>query len=178
MDTKLPLVATARHELGTVLRAAQKRRPWHYALGGVTNNDLTLASLLRMTPEQSDQLLLICGLSTKWKPRHEKSDGDEQNQNKMQAKPNRHAWELFAVEQNLMHHYYYFDRHQVKEHTADQKVYWLGVGISADTHSCEAVNPKTQFEFSKTPPPSSIPSSLRITSSVSCTSRLALVISS
>jgi hypothetical protein len=54
MDTKLALVTTARHELGAVLRAAQKRRPWHYALSGVATHDLTLASLLRMTPEQSD----------------------------------------------------------------------------------------------------------------------------
>jgi hypothetical protein len=34
MDTKLALVTTARHEIGAVLRAAQKRRPWHYALSG------------------------------------------------------------------------------------------------------------------------------------------------
>jgi hypothetical protein len=61
----------------------------------------------------------------KGKPRHNnKSDGDGK-QNKFQAKPNRHAWESFAVEQNLMEEYYYSDIHQVKEHTGDQKVYWL-----------------------------------------------------
>jgi hypothetical protein len=132
MDTKLALVTTARHELGAVLRAAQKRRPWHYALSGAATHDLTLASLLRMTPEQSDQLLLLCGLSMEWKPSHNnKSDGDNKQENKIQAKPNRHAWEIFAVEQNLKEEYFYFDRHKVKEHTGDQKVYWLGVGLSS-----------------------------------------------
>jgi hypothetical protein len=151
MDTKLALVTTARHELGAVLRAAQKCHPWHYALSGITTDDLTLAALLRMTPEQSDQLLLVCGLSMKWKPRHNnKSDGDEK-QNKIQAKPNRHAWEIFAVEHNLMEEYFYFNRHQVKEHTGDQKVYWLGVGFSSDKGSCLAVHPKSQFQMSKTP---------------------------
>jgi hypothetical protein len=58
MDTKLALVTAARHKLGAVLRAAQKRRPWYYALSGATTNDLTRASLLCMTPEQSDQLIL------------------------------------------------------------------------------------------------------------------------
>jgi hypothetical protein len=88
-----------------------------------------------MTPEQSDQLLLVCGLSTKWKPRdNNKSNGDKEN--KIQAKPNCHAWELFAVEQNLMEGYFYFDCHQVKEHFGDQKVYSLGVGFSFDKDSC------------------------------------------
>jgi hypothetical protein len=92
MDTKLALVTTARHELGDVLRAAPKRRPWHYALSGVATHDLTLASLLCMTPEQSDHLLLLCGLSMKWKSSHNnKSDGDDKQENKIQAKPNRHA---------------------------------------------------------------------------------------
>jgi hypothetical protein len=128
MDTKLRLVATARHGLGNVLRAAQKRLPLHYALSDVKSNDLTLASLLHMMPEQSDQLLLVYGLSMKWKPSHSnKSDGDKQN--KIQAKPNRHAWELFAVEHNLMEEYFYLDRHQVKEHTGDQKVYFLSYPI-------------------------------------------------
>jgi hypothetical protein len=110
MGTKVPLVATARHELGAVLRAAQKCCLWQSALSGVTTNNLTLASLLCMTPEQSDRLLLVCGLSTNWKPRHyNKSDGDKQTQ--IQAKPNRHARELFAVEHNLMGEYFYYDCH-------------------------------------------------------------------
>jgi hypothetical protein len=54
MDTELPLVATAKHKLGNVLRAAQKRRSLHYALSGVTTKDLTLASLRHVMPEQSD----------------------------------------------------------------------------------------------------------------------------
>jgi hypothetical protein len=56
MDMELALVATARHEIGAVLQAAQKFHPWHYAPSGVTTNDLTWASLLRMMPEQSYQL--------------------------------------------------------------------------------------------------------------------------
>jgi hypothetical protein len=105
-----------------------------------------------MTPEQSDQLLLLCGLSMEWKPSHNnKSDGDNKQENKIQAKPNCHAWEIFAVEQNLKEGYFYFDRHNVKEHTGDQKVYWLGVGLSSGKGSCLAVNP-SQFQMSKTPP--------------------------
>ena len=57
MDTEVALGTTARPELGAVLRAAQKRQPWYYALSGVASDDLTLASLLHLTPEQSDQLL-------------------------------------------------------------------------------------------------------------------------
>mgnify|MGYP000718524504 CR=1 FL=1 len=105
---ELALVATARHKLlGTVLHVTQKRCPWHNTLSGVATDDLILASLLCMTPEQSDQLLLLCGLLIKWKPRHNnKSDGDDK-ENKIQAKPNLHAWEIFAVEQNLKEEYFY-----------------------------------------------------------------------
>jgi hypothetical protein len=82
----------------------------------------------------------------KWKPSpNNKSDGDNKQENKIQAKPNRHGWEIFAVEQNLKEEYFYFDRHKVKEHTGDQKVYWLGVGLSSDKGSCLAGIQKVSF---------------------------------
>jgi hypothetical protein len=51
-----------------------------------------------------------------------------------------------------MEEYFYFDCHQVKEHTGDQKVHWLGVGFSFNKGSCLAVNPKSRFQISKTLP--------------------------
>ena len=65
MDRQHLLVISARHELGAALRAAQKQRPWHYALNGVSDHELTLASLIGMTSAQTERLLLVCGLSKK-----------------------------------------------------------------------------------------------------------------
>ena len=57
MDRQQLLVIGARHELGAALRATQKRRPWHYALNGVSDHELTLASLIGKTSAQTERLL-------------------------------------------------------------------------------------------------------------------------
>jgi hypothetical protein len=146
MDRQQLLIIGARHELGAALRAAQKRRPWHYALNGVSDHELTLASLIVMTSEQTERLLLVCGLSRKkWRP--SSSGGLQEVGFYSVVSPD--AWEAFAVDQNLKAGYFYFDRHKVKQYTGADTVYWVGIGCSASQPS---VNPKSQFELFKTPP--------------------------
>ncbi len=115
MDQQQLLVIGARNELRAVLRAAQKRRPWHYALNGVSDHELTLASLIGMTTVQAQSLLLVCGLSKKC-CRTIAPKPDVVAKSDVVAKPD--ALKAFAIEQNLNEEYFYFDRHKVKYETA------------------------------------------------------------
>ena len=113
------------------------------------NPDLAFSSLIGMTMDKTECLLLVCGLSKRWvSTKSQKGDAGGEIQEFL-VKPEVHAWEVFAIEQNLKQEYFYFDRYKVKEYTGDQKVYWIGIGSSRAKPS---VNPKSQFEIHKTPP--------------------------
>jgi hypothetical protein len=135
----------ARNELGAVLRAAQKQQPWHYALSGIKEHELTLASLIGMTTLQAHSLLLVCGLSKKC-CRTIAPKPDVVAKSDAVAKPD--AWKAFAIQQNLNEEYFYFARHKVQGFSGDERVYWVGIGCLAAKPS---VNPKSQFLLFKTP---------------------------
>jgi hypothetical protein len=68
-------------------------------------------------------------------------------------KPKIHTWEPFAVEHDLVQEYFYFDRHEVKEYTAETKVYWLRFDFfHGQTFPLGREFQKNQLELLKTAP--------------------------
>ena len=104
-----------RSELTKALLSHRGIRAWHYGLN-LSNNDhsSSLSTYLRLTNEEYEDVLIICGLATKRKYK-------ESTRMEMEFGP----WKEFLIEISLDDNY--FDKFQVNS-MERKKVTWLQLG--------------------------------------------------